>query len=245
MTLGELGVAAAEVSALIFVLGVALIYASVRVPARATFVEIPAAKLGPKTTRLRAELVELVELGYDEICRLRQTDVQIPVAVIVFHHALHGHAAMIASVGQREYVEMASEFPDGTEVDTNNSAIVLGMWVPRPKCFVYQLPWVEGVAELDRTHRLLCQKHAPGLHPVLPPRTGVIDDLATSMAKTPDHQVRLGLMRLADGHYRPTLRGAIRCTAWMTPPVPFFRRIVRSMKVRRVLRELEGIRSPF
>ncbi len=114
------------------------------------------------------------------------------------------------------YVEFATEFLDGSEIDTNNCAI-LNVLARRADKKLLQLPDVEDVSLLYKVHRAALEDFAPGRKGTLPAPGEERSELAASMTKELTGAAEAGYMYLdeASDVYRPTWDGAFLMT-WMS-----------------------------
>lgn len=154
---------------------------------------------------------------------------QRELASAVAIHAEHAGA---------RYVEISTEFSEGRELNTNNSA------EPRvfdntPKKMALSFPEIQDAAELCRVHRALCDRHfgRPGRWERHDLRAGKL--IEESMVRDLELYAAQGYFvhEPERGVYRPTWVGAFLMTWRMLPPLKQIRAARFRATARRMLRE--------
>lgn len=142
------------------------------------------------------------------------------------------------TVLRKYYVEFATDFADGFELCTNNSADE-SAYRPLPHKKVLQFDRVKNAADLWRVHERATKEFGTGPKKPIPPRTAALDRLRSGMLKENTDQVAVGWLwfdEAADA-FRPTWKGACLMTWKLAWPVSAYRLALRRKKAKRLLED--------
>lgn len=142
------------------------------------------------------------------------------------------------TVLRKYYVEFATDFADGFELCTNNSADE-SAYCPLPHKKVLQFDRVKTAADLWRVHDRAAKEFGTGPKRPIPAKTAALDRLRAGMLKENTDQVAVGWLwydEAADA-FRPTWKGACLMTWKLAWPVSAYRLALRRKRSRRLLEE--------
>ena len=125
-------------------------------------------------------------------------------------------AALPRDGGFERYVELGTQFEDGTALTVGNARLI-GPFRQRPGSLTVQVPWVQDGAALWTIHQAFARRQAAGRRAQPVPRGDEIATFVAAIQRTVEHQRACGYVQPAgDGVcYRLTWRGACRFT-WLT-----------------------------
>lgn len=144
-----------------------------------------------------------------------------------------------AQVRQRTVI-FDTVFEDSSRIETGNFADA-GVFPPNPASTKLHIPRLHDVVLLNEVHTRRRERYQPtGTRPLLPPPGRELEALLEEDQQEKERVVAKGYYYLdeAAGRYRPTLKGAYLMTWKLTFPVGVLRRLAKTVRARRQLREL-------
>ena len=133
---------------------------------------------------------------------------------------------------QTRYVELQTDFADGSVLNTNNSTKE-NAFPQSPRQTLHQLPQVADAGKLYAAHRRAIQELGSRVAKPFVPAERRLEVVAEEMAQVFARQVETGYLFLGpDGFYRPTWGGAIRMTWKLVWPVVSIRRYLRRRRAQ-------------
>jgi hypothetical protein len=192
----------------------------------------------------------LGEDGFRLACFLQMPD-QTPViraCLALLVNEMQRDAAMVMAMYSQDdnrtrletlYVEFATEFVDGFEIDTSNTA-QLGSFPAFPVKRTNAFPEISDPRRLYEVHRALCARWASGDKKPILSDEELPADIARGMVKELRRLVGVGYFWLdaAGACYRPTWKGAFLMTWRLCWPVTTIRKANRAKHNARLLREI-------
>ena len=219
-----------------FVVGPIAVYLKHRTPARRTFIQIPEQDVLYCTSPAFAQHVQAItELGFTRVANLHSPGGQTKMFMTIlrndatrdFAHVTEIVAFMngsIVPVTRLQYMEFATEFENGLEIDTNNS-VQPGVFSEIPLKRINRLAGIEDPALVYSIHR----SYVNGVNSPLKtlPEPGMeVDAIHEGMAKDLERQRSFGFLKFdsATDNYSPTVKGAVIMTWRLVWPVGAIRR---------------------
>lgn len=219
---------------LFFVVAPVVVYLVVRQPRNPQFSEIWFGDIAPDVGQFLMEGVERLEtIGFRQLVHARQgaTNNNVSIVLTYLRNDQTGDAAIVvcaaASQGvtttKARYVEFATHFLNGVEVDTNNST-QQSATIPVPEKISYRLPDVRDPVELFRIHSAFAAQQGTRNQKVMAAPGTELADINQGYTRDLQRQESLGVLRYdqAADCFRPTLVGAFKMTwklAWPVKPI--------------------------
>jgi hypothetical protein len=175
------------------------------------------------------DLVPNVKAIFVLMARLESNDNAMAVAAF-------GEAA--GSSVRKFYVEFATDYADGFELNTNNTSDE-SAFRPLPHKRTLQFDFVKDAADLWRIHERATRQFGTGPKKASPTRRTTVERIQSGMLKENTDQVEVGWLWYDEGAeaFRPTWKGACLMTWKLCWPISALRRAARRQRARRLLRE--------
>ncbi|HEX6987235.1 MAG TPA: hypothetical protein VF170_17790 [Planctomycetaceae bacterium] len=182
------------------------------------------------------DLVPNVKAIFVLLARPESNDNAIAVAAF----AEGGSAAM-----KKFYVEFATDYADGFELCTNNTADE-SAFCPLPHKKVFQSDFLTDAEDLWRFHERATKEFGTGPKRPSPARHTALDRLREGLLREQTNQVAVGWLWYDEDAeaFRPTWKGACLMTWKLCWPVSAIRRSARRRQARRLLREWDMAEMP-
>jgi hypothetical protein len=140
------------------------------------------------------------------------------------------------------YLEYGCRFADGSELNTSNSPLPPGTFVPLPARVQLQFAGVRDPEELYELYRAAIEWYFPSLSRLRRTPERLRNEVAEEFQAVFEHQVASGLLRRtgSPGEYAPTLRGAFHIVWRNAFPVLAIRRVLYYLRMRRLELQLRS-----